>query len=156
MHVIACDPALRADTPGVGRADIDDAIGRADHLSLHVPLTPQTRGLISRHMLGRAKPGLNLVNVSRGAVAPLDALLHGLESGALGGVALDVYDPEPPDPRHPLLARAELICSPHALSLTPAANRAVFRAMSEGMAAVLDGGRAPAVANPAVYEGEAT
>jgi D-3-phosphoglycerate dehydrogenase / 2-oxoglutarate reductase len=157
MRVIACDPALGPDAPaGVERAGLDAAIARTDHVSLHVPLTPGTRGLITRDLLARAEPGLNLVNVSRGAVAPLDALLHGLESGALAGVALDVFDPEPPDPGHPLLARPEVICSPHALSLTPAANRAVFRAMSEGMAAVLEGGRAPAVANPAVYEGEAT
>jgi D-3-phosphoglycerate dehydrogenase len=118
-----------------------------------VPLTAATRGLVSRELLSRARPGLRIVNMSRGAVAPLDVLHHGLLSGALGGVALDVFDPEPPDPAHPLFERGDVLCSPHALALTAAATRAVYAAMSEGMAAVLDGGRAPHVANPAVYDG---
>jgi D-3-phosphoglycerate dehydrogenase len=154
MEVLACDPALDAAgarEAGVERVALEDAVARADHLSLHVPLVPATAGLIDAALLDRARPGLRLVNLSRGAVAPLDVLVAGLESGALGGVGLDVFDPEPPDPAHPLLARADVICSPHALALTPGATRAVFAAMSEGMAAVLDGGRAAHVANPAVH-----
>jgi D-3-phosphoglycerate dehydrogenase / 2-oxoglutarate reductase len=153
MHVIACDPHLSpsaAAEAGVEVAALEDAVGRADHLTLHVPLSDATRGLVSRELLARARPGLHVVNVSRGAVAPLDVLHEGLLSGVLGGVALDVFDPEPPDP-HPLFERDDVICSPHALALTPAANRAVAAAMSEGMAAVLEGGRAAHVANPAVY-----
>ena len=64
-------------------------------------------------------------------------------------VALDVFDPEPPDTAHPSFERDDVICSPHALALTAAAKRAVSAAMSDGMATVLDGGRAPHVANPA-------
>lgn len=154
MHVIVCDPSLDAAAAaeaGVELASLEDAVARADHLTLHVPLSDDTRGLVSRRLLARARPGLRIVNVSRGAVAPLDVLYEGLVSGALGGVALDVFEREPPEP-HPLFERDDVICSPHALALTPAANRAVFAAMSEGMAAVLAGGRAPHVANPAVYE----
>jgi D-3-phosphoglycerate dehydrogenase / 2-oxoglutarate reductase len=146
MEVVASDPAL-----GDESVPLDEAVARADHLVLHVPLTPATRGLVSPALLERARPGLRLVNVSRGAVAPLDVLEAGLRSGALAGVALDVFDPEPPDPAHPLLRHPDVVCSPHALGLTPAAARAVAAAMSEGMAAVLDGGRAPHVANPAIY-----
>jgi D-3-phosphoglycerate dehydrogenase len=155
MHVLACDPGLDASgaaVAGVEAVSLEDAVARADHLSLHVPLDASTTGLISRALLARARPGLRIVNLSRGAVAPLDVLLDGLRSGALGGVGLDVFEPEPPDPAHPLLARDDVICSPHAMALTPGANRAVFAAMSEGMAAVLDGGRATHVANPAVYD----
>jgi phosphoglycerate dehydrogenase-like enzyme len=154
MDVIVCDPlldAVRANEAGVEVAALGDAVARADHLALHVPLTDETRGLVSRDLLARARPGLRIVNVSRGPVASLDVLEEGLRAGVLGGVALDVFEQEPPDLGHPLFTRDDVICSPHALALTPAANRAVFRAMSEGMAAVLDGARAPHVANPAVY-----
>jgi D-3-phosphoglycerate dehydrogenase / 2-oxoglutarate reductase len=146
MEVLICDPLVEDSVPLV------EAVARADHLTLHVPLTDATRGLISRELLSRARPGLRIVNMSRGAVAPLDVLDEGLRSGVLSGAGLDVFDPEPPDPSHPLFEHDGVLCSPHALALTPAAKLAVFRAMSEGMAAVLDGGRAPCVANPAVYE----
>ncbi len=154
MDVLVCDPqvgAAQAAEAGFASASLEDAVARADHLSLHVPLHASTAGLVSPELLGLARPGLRLVNLSRGAVTPLDGLLEGLRSGALGGVGLDVFEPEPPDPAHPLFARPDVICSPHALALTPGANRAVFTAMSEGMAAVLDGGRATHVANPGVY-----
>jgi D-3-phosphoglycerate dehydrogenase / 2-oxoglutarate reductase len=154
MDIIACDPALdepRARDAGVEVADLEHAVAQADHLTLHVPLTPATHGLVDAELLEGARPGLHLVNISRGAVAPLDTLLAGLRSGALGGVALDVFDPEPPNTSHPLFARDDVICSPHALALTPGAQRAMAAAMSAGMAAVLDGGRAEFVANPEVY-----
>jgi D-3-phosphoglycerate dehydrogenase / 2-oxoglutarate reductase len=154
MHVLACDPLLDAEqaaAAGVEAVPLGEAVARADHCSLHVPLVDATAGLVSPELLARARPGLRLINLSRGAVAPLDVLLAGLRSGALGGVGLDVFDPEPPDPAHPLFTRPDVICSPHAMALTPGATRAVFAAMSEGMAAVLDGGRAAHVANPAVY-----
>ena len=154
MEVLVCDPALEAHAAraaGVELVSLDDAVARADHLTLHVPLTERTRGLVSRRLLAGARRGLRVVNVSRGAIAPLEVLHEGLVAGVLGGVALDVFEQEPPDPSHALFARDDVICSPHALALTPAANRAVFGAMSEGMAAVLMGGRAPHVANPAVY-----
>jgi phosphoglycerate dehydrogenase-like enzyme len=154
MAVLVCDPlvdARTAEEDGVELVSIADAVARADHLTLHVPLTDATRGLVSDDLLARTREGLRIVNVSRGPVAPLAVLLSGLRSGVLGGVALDVFDPEPPDTAHPIFERDDVICSPHALALTPAAKRAVSSAMSDGMAAVLDGGRAPHVANPAVY-----
>ncbi|MFL5825175.1 MAG: NAD(P)-dependent oxidoreductase [Thermoleophilaceae bacterium] len=145
MEVLVCDPMVN------DSISLEEALARADHLTLHVPLTNATRGLVSRELLERARPGLRIVNMSRGAVAPLDVLHEGIASGRLAGVGLDVFEPEPPDPAHPLFDHDGVICSPHALALTPAAKRAVFAAMSEGMAAVLDGGRAPHVANPSVY-----
>jgi D-3-phosphoglycerate dehydrogenase / 2-oxoglutarate reductase len=158
MRVLAVDPALDHASPADGlveRASLARALAEADHISLHVPLTPETRGLLDARCLAGARRGLRVVNVSRGEVAPLDVLLDGLRSGILGGVALDVFDREPPDPSHPIFRRDDVICSPHAIALTPAATWAVFDAMSRGMAAVLDGGRAPHVANPSVHESEA-
>jgi phosphoglycerate dehydrogenase-like enzyme len=153
LRVLVHDPlagdAARGD--GFETCGLEEGVERADHLSLHVPLTDATRGLVDAALLARARPGLHLVNVSRGAITPLDTLLAALESGTLGGVGLDAFDPEPPDPRHPLFHRDDVVCTPHALALTPTAVRAVAVAMSEGMATVLAGGRAPHVANPAVY-----
>ncbi|QEC50439.1 oxidoreductase [Baekduia soli] len=155
MDVLAVDPALDpagAGLPaGVRAAPLRAAVAAADYLTLHVPLTAATRGLIDRTLLATARPGLRLVNVSRGAVAPLDELEGALAAGILAGVGLDVFDPEPPDPGHPIFRRAEVLCSPHALALTPAARRRTFQLLAGGLAEVLSGRRAPAVANPDVY-----
>lgn len=154
MRVLACDPVLERDeiwSGGAEPAPLDEALAAADHACLHVPLTAATRGLITAERLRAAKPGLRLVNMSRGAVAPLDELLAALQAGHLGGVGLDVFDPEPPDPCHPIFEREDVLCSPHALVQTPRAMAAVSEAMGRGMAAVLDGGRAEHVANPEVW-----
>jgi D-3-phosphoglycerate dehydrogenase len=151
MRVVAYDPVVDVRDAGAEPVGLDEAFAQAEHVCLHVPLTEATRGLISAERLAAAKPGLTLVNVSRGAVAPLDELLAALEAGRLGGVGLDVFDPEPPDPSHPIFAREDVLCSPHALVQTPRTVEAVYDAMSRGMAAVLDGGRAEHVANPEVW-----
>jgi D-3-phosphoglycerate dehydrogenase / 2-oxoglutarate reductase len=142
MHVLAHDPLVDdATTP------LDALFENADVVSLHAPLTDETRGLIGPQLLARAKPGLVLVNTARGAlVSSHDDLLSALESGRLGGVGLDVFEEEPPDPTHPLFAHPRVVVTPHALGLTIGANEAVFRAMAEGVAAVLRGERPPHVA----------
>ncbi len=156
MEVLAVDPAVdpaSIEAGGATPATLDEALARADHVTLHVPLTSDTRGLISAERLRAAGcRGLNLVNVARGGVAPLDELEAALDEGTLGAVALDVFEPEPPDPGHPLLRRAEVVCTPHALALTPAAMRETFVRMSEGVAAVLARQRPPHVANPEAFE----
>jgi D-3-phosphoglycerate dehydrogenase len=125
---------------------------QSDFVSIHTPLNDETRGLVDAALLARARPGLILVNLARGAiVSSLDDLLAALESGRLGGVGLDVFEPEPPDPAHPLFAHPQVLCSPHALWRTPRALDAVFREMSEGILAALRGERPGAVANPELY-----
>jgi D-3-phosphoglycerate dehydrogenase len=135
MHVLAHDPIVdEAATP------LNALFENADVVSLHAPLTDETCGIVGPELLGRAKPGLLLVNTARGAlVSSLDDLLAALESGRLGGVGLDVFDEEPPDPSHPLFAHPRVVATPHALGLTLGAREAVFRAMAEGVAAVLRG-----------------
>lgn len=155
MTVLAADPALElgsgAADAGLRAVPLSELVGAADFLTLHVPLTPATSGLIDRAVLDLARPGLRLVNVSRGAVAPLDDLESALGAGILAGVGLDVFTPEPPDLDHPIFRRPEVLCSPHALALTPAAQRRTFSLLYQGLAAVLAGDRAPVIANPAVY-----
>jgi phosphoglycerate dehydrogenase-like enzyme len=135
MHVLAHDPLVdEASTP------LDALFENADVVSLHVPLTAETRGLVGPELLARAKPGLVLVNTARGAlVTSHDDLLAALEDGRLGGVGLDVFEEEPPDPTHPLFAHPRVVVTPHALGQTAGAREAVFRAMAEGVAAVLRG-----------------
>lgn len=154
MEVLAVDPGLAtgpAPPPGVRAAELEAAVASANFLTLHVPLTSATDGLVDRALLARAQPGLTLVNVSRGAVAQLDELEAALAGGSLGGVGLDVFAPEPPDLGHAIFRRPEVLCSPHALALTPAARRRTFAALAEGLAAVLAGDRPAAVANPELY-----
>lgn len=146
MRVCYSDPLVE------GSVDPETLFAQSDVVSIHAPLTEQTRGIVNAELLGRAKPGLILVNLARGAlVRSLDDLLAALESGRLGGVGLDVFEPEPPDPSHPLFGHARVLCTPHALWHTPGAVEAIFREMSNGILAVLRGERAPAVANPELY-----
>jgi D-3-phosphoglycerate dehydrogenase len=142
MHVLAHDPWVdEASTP------LDALFENADVVSLHAPLTAETRGLVGPALLERAKPGLLLVNTARGAlVSSLDDLLAALESGQLGGVGLDVFDEEPPDTSHALFEHPRVVVTPHALGLTEGAREAVFRAMAEGVAAALRGEPPPHVA----------
>jgi D-3-phosphoglycerate dehydrogenase / 2-oxoglutarate reductase len=135
MRVLAHDPEVDdAATP------LDVLFANADVVSLHAPLTDETRGLVGPELLARAKPGLILINTARGAlVSSLDDLLEALESGRLGGVGLDVFEKEPPDPSHPLFAHPLVLVTPHALGLTVGAREAAFRAAAEGIAAVLRG-----------------
>lgn len=147
MRVLAHDPYVEeASTP------LDALFEACDFVSLHAPLTEETRALVGPPLLGRAKPGLILVNLGRGGlVSSLDDLLGGLESGRLGGVGLDVFEPEPPDPNHPLFRHPRVVVTPHALGMTRRSRELIARAMAEGVAAALRGERPQAVANPEIY-----
>jgi len=85
----------------------------ADIVSLHVPLTSKTRGLIARDALDKLKPGALLINTARGPVVDSLAIAESLESGQLGGAGMDVHDPEPLPPGHPLLSAPNTILLPH-------------------------------------------
>jgi phosphoglycerate dehydrogenase-like enzyme len=92
---------------------------QSDFISLHVPLTDETRGLINRDRVALMKHGTFLINTSRGEVCDLDALYEGLQSGKLSGVALDVFPNEPPDLNHPIFRHPNFIGTPHVASHTP-------------------------------------
>jgi phosphoglycerate dehydrogenase-like enzyme len=145
---------VRFHDPNVeGSVSLDTLFAGSDAVSIHAPLDAETRGLVDAQLLARARPGLLLVNMARGAlVRSLDDLLGALESGRLGGVGLDVFEPEPPDVSHPLFAHPRVLCTPHALWRTPRALEGIFRELSEGVLAALRGERPAAVANPELYE----
>ncbi len=101
MSVLAHDPLLPADDPawaGVERASLNAVLELSDVISLHVPLTEETRGLIGADALAAMRKGAILINSARGGIVDEAALAEALRRGHLGGAALDVFDPEPPDP----------------------------------------------------------
>ena len=136
---------------GLGRAEtLDQLLPSCDVVSLHTPLTEETRGMIDARAIAGMKEGAVLINTSRGGVVDLDALYGGLKEGPVGGAGLDVLPSEPPDPSHPLLQawRAEepwlqgrLIVTPHAAFYSAAGFEDMRRKATETALAYLRGGR---------------
>ena len=95
------------------RAELEDLLARSDYVSLHVPLNPNTRGLLGEAELARLKRGAVVINCSRGALIERAALESALASGHVGGAGLDVFWKEPWDPQDPLFARDDVVTLPH-------------------------------------------
>ncbi|MFF2631876.1 C-terminal binding protein [Microbacterium sp. NPDC058021] len=110
-RVIGYDPSALA--PGVEPVGFDELLAQSDVLSLHLPLLPETRGLIGASEIGRMRPGATLINVSRGELVDLSALAAALDDGTLRGAGLDVLDAEPPRADHPLRAHPRAVVTPH-------------------------------------------
>lgn len=114
MRVIAASArAGGADIDGVERVALDEAFARADVLSLHCPLTPETARVVSAERLSRMKPSALLINTARGGLIDEAALVRALESGKLAGAALDVLSVEPGPPEHPLMRAPNCLITPH-------------------------------------------
>lgn len=116
MDVVAFDPFLTDDQAvalKIKRVEtVDEMLPMIDYLTVHTPLTPETKGLIGMDQLEKVKPGLRVINVARGGIYDHDALVEGLKSGKLGGVALDVYENEPCTDS-PLFGMPGTVCTPH-------------------------------------------
>jgi D-3-phosphoglycerate dehydrogenase len=114
--ILASDPyadiAFAKDNQ-VELTSLDDLTERSDFISLHLPLLPETRGIVNDAFLSRMKKGSFLINTSRGEVVDEAALLKALQSGHLRGAGLDAFTVEPPDPKNPLLALPQVIATPH-------------------------------------------
>jgi len=121
MQVIAYDPYVKDEQAaewGVTMTDLDSVIAQADFLSLHIPATPETSGLMNDERIAQMKDGAYLLNMARGPLIVPEALLAALESGKLAGAGLDVFDPEPPTADSPLRDHPSIIATPHTASLT--------------------------------------
>ena len=130
------------------RADgLETLLERSDFVSLHCPLTPETRGLIDEAALARMRPGAHLINTARGPIVDQDALARALHAGRIAGAALDVTDPEPLPPGHPLLAAPNLLVLPHVGSATHAARGKMAELAVGNLLAGLEGRRLPHQAN---------
>lgn len=113
MRVLFFDPFVQQSAPGATKVTLEELLRSSDFVSLHPPLTPETRRLIGDAALSQMKPTAYLVNCSRGPVIDTDALVRALDAKRIAGCALDTVDPEPlPDP-HPLRGRENVILNPH-------------------------------------------
>lgn len=125
---------------GAAFVPFDELLRRSDILSLHTPLTPETRGLINKEALARMKPGALLINCARGPVVDTPALMAALESGQLAGAALDVFDIEPPLPQdHPILMARNTLLTPHIAFFTQESMLDRARMAVENVAEWLEG-----------------
>lgn len=149
MEVIAYDPYLsptRADELDVELAGLDDVISRADFVSLHVPLTDETRGIIGEEILAKMKPTAFVVNASRGGVVDEVALAKALHEGGIAGAALDVYEEEPLAADSPLRDAPNLVLTPHLGASTEEAQVGVATEVAQKIRLLLEtGNRADAL-----------
>ncbi len=116
MQVLAYDPFLTqeaAERIGVEKVELPELYRRSDFISVHTPLTDQTRGLVGREAFQAMKPGVRIVNCARGGIVDEAALLAALTEGKVAGAALDVFVEEPPPPDHPLVRHENVVCTPH-------------------------------------------
>jgi D-3-phosphoglycerate dehydrogenase / 2-oxoglutarate reductase len=114
--VIAYDPFAKDElftSVGVERVDLDALFARADYISVHAPLMPQTRGLLNKDAFAKMKKGVYVVNTARGPLIDEEALVAALDSGQVGGAALDVVTNEPLAKDSALLGRDNVIVTPH-------------------------------------------
>jgi glycerate dehydrogenase len=139
MRVIGCDPAA-GDVDGVGRCrTVDEVVSQADVVSLHCPLTDDTRHIINAERLALMKPTAFLVNTSRGPLVDGPALVAALEKGTIAGAGLDVLATEPPPADEPLLTARNCAITPHIAWATRAARSRLLHAAVDNLAAFLDG-----------------
>ncbi|WP_044640273.1 phosphoglycerate dehydrogenase [Risungbinella massiliensis] len=116
MNVVAFDPYLteeRAEKLGVTKATLEEVITCADFLSVHTPLTKETRHLINRDVFSQMKDGVRILNCARGGIIEEEALYEAIQVGKVAGAALDVFEVEPPTPKHPLFELPQVIVTPH-------------------------------------------
>ncbi len=149
MRVIAYDPYTpveRARAMGVELCTLEELLQQADFVSLHVPLTDETRHLINAQTLALMKPGSYLINVARGGVVDEGALLAALKEGPLAGAALDVFSEEPPRD-NPLIGLPNVITTPHLGASTAEAQVGVALEVAEAVLSVLRGDLVPTVVN---------
>jgi D-3-phosphoglycerate dehydrogenase len=143
MRVLAHDPlvsAARAQQAGAELCDFETLLAESDILTVHVPLTDATRGIVGAAELRRMKPGARVINVARGGIVDEVALADAIRDGHLAGAALDVFTQEPPPPEHPLLHLAEVVVTPHLGASTREAQINVAYDVADQIVEYLHGG----------------
>lgn len=155
MQVVGYDPfADAAEMAALGVTvlpTLEAVLAQADAVTLHLPRTPETVGLMNETRLRQMKPGAILVNAARGGIVDEAALLAVLESGHLLGAGLDVFDVEPPAADHPLLLRPDVVVSPHVASGTDLGKHKMMETAVLQVIQVLQGIKPPHLVNPDVW-----
>ena len=144
------DPEIEKEL-GIKFATMDELLTASDIISLHVPLTEETRGLVNKEMLAKTKPGALLINTARGPIVREDDLVESLRSGHLGGAGLDVYENEPNI--HPeLIGMENVILTPHIASATIEAREEMCELAVSGLLSSLSGTCPANIVNKEVWE----
>lgn len=155
MHLLAHDPQLdhfHIEQHGAETVSFEGLLSRADFLSIHVPLTPQTRHLFDYAAFQKMKQTAYLINTSRGDVVNPEALGRALDEGLIAGAALDVLSNEPPAPDDPLVLHPKTIITPHAAFNSVESLLELRRTAASQMAAIFGNAKPPYVVNPEVLE----
>ncbi|HUQ30669.1 MAG TPA: phosphoglycerate dehydrogenase [Pyrinomonadaceae bacterium] len=136
MSIVAYDPFIAPDQARdleLEIATLDEVFARADFLTVHTPLTAETRGLIGASAFSKMKRGVRIINCARGGLVDESALLTAIKEGIVAGAALDVFEQEPPPADHPLLSLEEIIATPHLGASTAEAQEGVAVTVAEQM-----------------------
>jgi D-3-phosphoglycerate dehydrogenase / 2-oxoglutarate reductase len=143
MKVIGYDPFISTENiarMGVEPGTLEDIIAKSDFITVHVPLTPETQGLINRAAFAKMKTGVRIINCARGGIVDENDLAAAIKEGKVAGAALDVYVDEPPAADHPLLKMEQVITTPHLGASTDEAQLNVAIAVAEQMVDFLSQG----------------
>ena len=124
---------------GVTFAELDALLARSDIVTLHLPLTPETRGIIGRERLRAMRSGSLLINAARAELVDEAALVEALQNGTLAGAAIDVFSPEPPPPDHPLRRLGNVLLTPHGAGVTVEAQERIAQGAVQNLLRYLDG-----------------
>ena len=154
FRVLADDPYVdrrQMEAAGVEPAGQETVLRDSDYVSLHTPLTGETRGLIDARRLGLMKPSAYLINTARGALIDEGALLEAVRKGTIAGAALDVLTTEPPAPDHPFLHDDRFFVTPHSAWCSEEADAAVWEWAAGYVANVLSGQRPAGAVNEAKF-----
>jgi len=133
MNVIAYDPFLSGDqakTMGIEKVDLEEVFKRSDFITIHTPLTPETKNLINKDTIKLMKQGVRIINCARGGIINEKDLYDAIVEGQVAGAALDVFEKEPPE-NNPLLTLDNVICTPHLGASTKEAQENVAIAVAE-------------------------
>jgi glyoxylate reductase len=157
MRVLYYDVFRREDVErdtGIAYAPLADLLAQADFVSVHTPLTPETRHLMNRERFAQMKPSAILINTARGPIVETEALLEALRAGQIAGAALDVTDPEPLPADHPLVALPNCLVVPHIASASAATRGKMAEIAARNLLAGLNGEPLPSgLNNDAVGQG---
>jgi len=151
FEVIAYTPSGDAHNTGCRMVSFDELLARSDFISLHVPLVPDSVGMLGQREFERMPSGAYLINTSRGGLVDHHALWNAIQAGHIAGAALDVFDPEPPDLSQPLFSDSRVIVTPHAAFLSAESLLELRTRAMQQIAAVLQGRRPDHVVNPEVF-----
>jgi D-3-phosphoglycerate dehydrogenase / 2-oxoglutarate reductase len=151
VRLLGCDPYVTTFPPGVQPVSFERLLEESDFLTLHCPLTPETRHLIGEKALARMRSTAFLINTARGGIVDTTALVEALSMGLLAGAGLDVLEEEPLDPGSPLLQMEQVIVTPHAAWYSEEGRSDLKRRVAEEAVRVLRGERPRHCVNPEVF-----